>query len=88
MDHGVPDPGRAAGRGRLDGDQAAAGRPTIASAAIPQPASRLSLAATTAPSGASAISTPWGWIAPGMWIGSRSQVARSSGAALTRHLAW
>jgi hypothetical protein len=25
---------------------------------------------------AKASSTPWGWMAPGMWIGSRSQPAR------------
>jgi hypothetical protein len=55
----------------------AGGRPSACSGATPVNCARLSLACTTTPCASSASKKPCGWIAPGVRIGSCSQLVMS-----------
>ena len=58
------------------------GRPITSPGATPRMSSHEALAMTTSRLGSrSASSTPYGWMEPGMWIGSRSQFVRSTGGS-------
>ena len=77
--HG-PDPldGRPAGRAD---ELPRGGAPTASAGDMPnQPPTLAETTATTSSGSVTAISTPWGWIAPGTWIGSLAQLSRSTGA--------
>src|SRR4051812_11093652 len=70
-----------------DGSSSSIRAPSTRSADLPRSRLALALACTTSsPSGDRASSTPWGWMLPGIRIGSRSQAVRS-GAASSRFAA-